>query len=164
MSRGCGRKGSCRFSRNAAFCAFLPAQFSERREDSHPETDDGRLVVGRARRLLRVHPREPPGQAPGGVRPRGHVAGRGVLRQLRDPGAGSGPPAGRGLGLRLWRQVLTFELGLWASARRVEQGLAGHTLTCGPTALPSGGIHCRAQKQHSLFGKRRLCCRDLRSV
>lgn len=77
------------------FTSFLmfPAQFSERRENSHPETNYRWLVVGRARRLLWVHTGEPPGEGPGGVRPRGHVAGRRVLRQLRDPGTAFRCPA-----------------------------------------------------------------------
>lgn len=71
----------------------FPAQFSERRENSHPETDDCWLVVGRARRLLWVHSREPPREGPGGGWPRGHLAGWGVLRQLRNPGIAFRSPA-----------------------------------------------------------------------
>uniref|UniRef100_A0A1W2P6Z3 Protein arginine N-methyltransferase 2 n=1 Tax=Mus musculus TaxID=10090 RepID=A0A1W2P6Z3_MOUSE len=66
----------------ADYTATDETQLFERRKNSYPETNHGGLVVGRARRLLWLHPCEPPRQATGGIRPGGHLAGRGVLRQL----------------------------------------------------------------------------------
>lgn len=65
---------------------FFPAQFFERRKNSYPETNHCRLVVGRACGLLWVHSSKPCGEADGWVRPRRHVAGWRVLRQLWNSG------------------------------------------------------------------------------
>lgn len=68
------------------FICFYPAQLFERRKNSHPEADNCWLVVGRAQGLLWVCTCKPPQEAPGGLWPWGHVAGRGVLWQLWNPG------------------------------------------------------------------------------
>lgn len=88
---------------------FFPAQFFERRKNSHPETNYCWLVVGWACRLLWVHPSEPPGEAPGGVWPWGHVAGWRVFRQLWNPGIAFHTPCSLA---RLWFLLSSFRFWL----------------------------------------------------